>query len=109
MGGEDHCRQLLYFDGDPSSTDLARLFGIPVLAVIDGSAMAQTFGAVAHGLATYRDGVPFAGVLANSVSGEGHYEMLAEGLPPGIVAFGWLARDREISLPSRYLGLVGCQ
>ncbi len=123
MGGEDHCRRLLYeaageadliliegvmglFDGEPCSADLAILFGIPVLAVIDGSAMAQTFGAVAHGLATYRAGLPFAGVFANRVTGERHYGMLAESLPPGWVSFGWLARDADITLPDRHLGLV---
>lgn len=123
MGGEDHCRQLLYeaagdadliliegvmglFDGEPSSADLARLFGIPVLAVIDGSAMAQSFGPVAHGLATYRPGLPFAGVFANRVAGERHYQMLAESLPLGVTAFGWLARDADITLPERHLGLV---
>lgn len=123
MGGEDHCRQLLYeaageadliliegvmglFDGDPSSADLARLFGIPVLAVIDGSAMAQTFGALVHGLASYRAGMPFAGVFANRVAGERHYRMLAESLPPSITAYGWLARDAELTLPERHLGLV---
>ncbi|MDP2266538.1 MAG: cobyrinate a,c-diamide synthase, partial [Thiobacillus sp.] len=89
MGGAAHCRQLLYdaagdadliliegvmglFDGNPSSADLAREFGIPILAVIDASAMAQTFGAVAHGLATYRAGLPFAGVLANRVGSAAH-------------------------------------
>lgn len=123
MGGERHCRRLLYdaagaadliliegvmglFDGDPSSADLATLFGIPVLAVIDGSAMARTFGAVAHGLATYRPQVPFAGVLANNIAGEPHYKILAASLPPGIAACGWLARDERITLPSRHLGLV---
>lgn len=123
MGGEDHCRHLLYeaageadliliegvmglFDGERSSADLAMLFDIPVLAVIDGSAMAQTFGAIAHGLATYRPSLPFAGVFANRVAGERHYEMLAESLPPGMSAYGWLARDADISLPERHLGLV---
>lgn len=123
MGGEEHCRQLLYaaaaeadliiiegvmglFDGTSSSADLAMLFGIPVLAVIDGSAMAQTFGAIAHGLATYRTGLPFAGVFANRVAGEGHYQMLAESLPPALTPFGWLARDGEITLPERHLGIV---
>lgn len=123
MGGEAHCRHLLYeaastsdliliegvmglFDGEPSSADLAALLGIPVLAVIDGSAMAQTFGALAHGLATYRADVPFAGVLANRVAGERHYAMLAESLPPGMTCFGWLPRDAEIALPERHLGLV---
>lgn len=123
MGGEDHCRHLLYeaageadlilvegvmglYDGEPSSADLATLFNIPVLAVIDGSAMAQTFGAISHGLATYRPGLPFAGVFANRVAGERHYQMLAESLSPGVAAYGWLARDAEIALPERHLGLV---
>ncbi|MEE4463601.1 cobyrinate a,c-diamide synthase, partial [Azotobacter chroococcum] len=30
------------FDGAPSAADLARRFGVPVLAVIDAAAMAQT-------------------------------------------------------------------
>ncbi len=123
MGGEDHCRQLLYeaagdadliliegvmglFDGERSSADLAMLLNIPVLAVIDGSAMAQTFGAIVHGLATYRSGLPFAGVFANRIASEGHYQMLAESLPQGVTAYGWLARDVDITLPERHLGLV---
>nr|VFJ43741.1 MAG: hydrogenobyrinic acid a,c-diamide synthase (glutamine-hydrolysing) /cobyrinate a,c-diamide synthase [Candidatus Kentron sp. DK] len=123
MGGEGHCRKLLYdaageadlilvegvmglFDGKTSSADLAGLFGIPVLAVIDGSAMARTFGAITHGLATYRPGLPFAGVFANRVAGEGHYGMLRAGLPSRIAALGWLRRGEDLTLPERYLGLV---
>ena len=123
MGGEEHCRELLYaaaaeadliliegvmglFDGERSSADLAMLFGIPVLAVIDGSAMAQTFGAIAHGLASYRAGLPFAGVFANRVASERHYQMLVESLPPGLTVLGWLPRDASIALPERHLGLV---
>ncbi len=123
MGGEAHCRRLLYqaageadliliegvmglFDGERSSADLATLLGIPVLAVIDASQMAQTFGALAYGLATYRPGLPFAGVLANRIAGERHYQMLIDSLPPGLASFGWLPRDPDIALPSRHLGLV---
>ncbi|HKQ30325.1 MAG TPA: cobyrinate a,c-diamide synthase [Burkholderiales bacterium] len=120
MGGEEHCRELLYdaagevdliliegvmglFDGKPSSADLATLFGIPVLAVIDASGMAQTFGAVAYGLTRYRDDVPSAGVFANRVGSEGHAAMLTTD-PAGLA--GWLARDADIALPDRHLGLV---
>ncbi len=123
MVGERDCKALLYqaaqeadliliegvmglFDGTPSSADLAGLFGVPVLALINAHAMAQTFGAVAHGLAHYRPGLPFAGVLANRVAGPGHAELLAESLPPGLRYFGWLPRDGEIALPDRHLGLV---
>ena len=121
MGGVAHCRQLLFdagadadlilvegamglFDGEPSSADLAMLFNIPVAAVIDASGMAQTFGAVAHGLASYRKGLPFAGVIANRVAGERHGEMLAESLHTPLL--GSIARDPLMALPERHLGLT---
>jgi len=123
MGGEAHCRELLYraaceadliliegvmglHDGTPSSADLAWRFSLPVLAVIDGSAMAQTFGAIAHGLATYRPGLRFSGVLANRVGSASHAQMLRESLPEGMAWFGALPRDEAYALPSRHLGLV---
>lgn len=123
MGGEAHCRELLYraacgadlilvegvmglHDGTPSSADLALRFGLPVLAVIDGAAMAQTFGAIAYGLATYRPGLRVAGVLANRVGSATHAQMLRESLPEGMAWYGALPRDEAYSLPSRHLGLV---
>ncbi|HRY14257.1 MAG: cobyrinate a,c-diamide synthase [Candidatus Competibacteraceae bacterium] len=123
MVGERDCKALLYraaqeadliliegvmglFDGTPSSADLAQLFGVPILALINAHAMAQTFGAVAHGLAHYRPGLPFAGVLANRVAGPSHAALLAESLSLEIHDYGWLPRDSEITLPDRHLGLV---
>jgi len=123
MVGEQACKQQLYeaaaeadliliegvmglFDGSPSCADLAELFGIPVLALIDASAMAQTFGAIAHGLAHYRPALPFAGIVANRVASQGHGEMLAESLPDNVNYFGGLLRNEAITLPERHLGLV---
>ncbi|WP_394789215.1 cobyrinate a,c-diamide synthase [Rhodoferax sp.] len=123
MGGEAHCRALLHaaaleadvilvegvmglFDGTPSSADLAQALGLPVLAVIDGSAMAQTFGAVAHGLSTYRPGLQFAGVLANRVGSDSHAQMLQDSLPAGLRWFGAMPRSASFALPERHLGLV---
>ncbi|MCQ4287001.1 cobyrinate a,c-diamide synthase [Pseudomonas stutzeri] len=97
------------FDGTPSAADLARHFDIPVLAVIDGSAMAQTFGALAHGLASYQPDLPFAGVLANRVGSSRHGEILRDCLPEHIDWFGALPRSESVSLPSRHLGLVQAQ
>lgn len=124
--GEDGCRQLLaeaaesadlilvegvmgLFDGTPSSADLAELFGIPLLAVIDAAAMAQTFGAIAHGLASYRPNLPFAGVVANRVASSDHGEMLAQSLPKETHYFGGLLRNAAMELPERHLGLVQAQ
>ncbi len=123
MGGEQHCAELLadaarqadlilvegvmgLHDGTPSCADLALRFDLPVLAVVDAQAMAQTFGAVVHGLAAYRPGLRLAGALANRVGSPGHTRMLRDSLPPGIAWHGALARGPHYALPARHLGLV---
>ncbi|MBP6203616.1 MAG: cobyrinate a,c-diamide synthase [Azonexus sp.] len=93
------------FDGQPSAADIATRFGIPVMALIDAGAMAQTFGALAHGLATFRPGLPFAGVLANRTASEGHIKLLRNSLPAGMGWFGALPKSSD-SLPERHLGLL---
>jgi cobyrinic acid a,c-diamide synthase len=122
MVGEAACRRLLaqaaaeadliliegvmgLFDGTPSSADLATTFGVPVLAVISAKAMAQTFGAVAFGLAQFRPQVPFYGVLANRVGSARHAQMLEEALPPDLRWCGHITASDEIALPDRHLGL----
>jgi cobyrinic acid a,c-diamide synthase len=123
MGGLGHCRELLYraaldadliliegvmglYDGGPSSADLAQAFNVPVALVIDGSAMAQTFGAVALGIKQYRSALSLHGVLANRVAGAGHAAMLAESLPSAIRFLGALPKDEALAIPDRHLGLV---
>ena len=123
MTGEADCAQRLHdaalvadliivegvmglYDGAPSAADLAHHFGLYVLAVIDAGAMAGTFGALAHGLQTYCDGLNFAGVLANRVASVGHAEMLQVSLRDPDQWQGALMRDEALILPERHLGLV---
>lgn len=94
------------FDGEPSAADIAARLRLHVIAVIDASAMAQTFGAIAHGLQHYRPGLAWAGVLANRVAGEGHAHMLRDSLDEDSPWLGAIARDGAFSLPERHLGLV---
>jgi cobyrinic acid a,c-diamide synthase len=94
------------FDGDPSSADLAQRFGLPVMAVIDGSAMAQTFGALACGLAAYRSDVSVYGVAANRIGSAYHAQLLKESVPSSLQWLGALPRDASLALPERHLGLV---
>ena len=105
------------FDGDPSAADLAQRFDVPVLAVVDASAMAGTFGALAFGLQHYRPGLPWAGVLANRVGSARHADMLQAGLREPQDWLGALmrvtlkadvgaARAAGALLPERHLGLV---
>jgi len=119
--GEEHCRGLLYeaagsadllivegvmglFDGEPSSADLAEAFGLPIAPVIDASAMAQTFAAVLHGLATFRPSLRLAGAVANRLGSAYHGELLRAAVP-GATALACLPRLTEAALPGRHLGL----
>ncbi|MGZ8256689.1 MAG: cobyrinate a,c-diamide synthase [Gallionella sp.] len=123
MGSVEECRAHLYqaaceadliliegvmglFDGKPSSAELAKQFGVPILAVIDAGAMAQTFAALAVGLARLDSELPFFGVLANRVASERHAQMLTEHLPSDLKFCGALPRAAEITLPERHLGLL---
>jgi cobyrinic acid a,c-diamide synthase len=126
MVGEDLCADLLWraageadlilvegvmglFDGQPSAADLARLFQLPVLVVINAKAMAQTFGAMALGMAIYQPDLPVIGFMANWVANPNHAATLANSLPPGFKWHGYLSRDESVQLPSRHLGLVQAQ
>ncbi|NHZ93302.1 cobyrinate a,c-diamide synthase [Massilia sp. CCM 8733] len=91
------------YDGTPSSADLAREFGLPVLAVIDASAMAQTAGALVLGLRDYGP-VDMAGVIANRVATKGHAAMVAASMRD-IALIAVLPRQSK-TLPERHLGLV---
>ena len=123
MMGENYCRQVLYqaaleadliiiegamglFDGEPSSADLAAFFGIPIIIVISAKAMAQTFGAIAHGLTSYRDHLKFAGVIANGVGSQRHNDLISQSIPNNVNLLGCFPRKDEMELPHRHLGLI---
>jgi cobyrinic acid a,c-diamide synthase len=120
MVGEQECRRLVgearsaadlvliegvmgLYDGTPSSADLARALDLPVLAVIDVSAMAQTIGAVATGLRDFGP-VRLAGVIANGVASAGHAAMVSAALRD-VPLVATLPR-LPASFPERHLGLV---
>ena len=91
------------YDGNPSSADLANEFGVPVLAVLDASAMAQTVGALAMGLRDFGP-VHLAAVIANRIASSGHAKMVADAMRD-IPLLGSLPRQ-TMALPERHLGLV---
>jgi len=123
MTGEDDIRRRLHaaatqsdliliegvmglFDGEPSAADLAEKFNIPVLGVIDASAMAGTFAALAFGLRHYRPQLPWAGVLANRVASASHAQMLEAGIDEPGSWMGAVMRNQTLTLPERHLGLT---
>ena len=123
MAGAEYCRQQFFmaaqsadlilvegamgmFDGEPSSADLAATFGIPIALVMDVKGMAQTAAAVALGLANYRDDVEVIGLIANNCGTERHAQLVRDALDGRMPLLANLARDEEVALPERHLGLV---
>ncbi|NSZ64129.1 cobyrinate a,c-diamide synthase [Agrobacterium tumefaciens] len=102
------------FDGIPvaenrtgSAADLARLFGIPVLLVLDVSGQSQTAAAVAYGFAHYDPVVTMAAVVLNRAGSERHRTLCTEAIEKiGLPVAGCVLRDPSLILPERHLGLV---
>ncbi len=102
------------FDGIPAgagrtgaAADLARLYGLPVLLVLDVSGQSQTAAAIAKGFASYDPGVRIAGVVLNRVASERHHKLAADAIEAlGLPVVGAIMRDPTLSLPERHLGLV---
>jgi len=94
------------FDGTPSAAELAVKLGLPILAIIDGSGMANSFGAIAYGLKYYQAGTPLNAAFANRVGSERHADILEHSLPEGIAWYGHLPSDADAALPERHLGLL---
>ena len=100
------------FDGrdslgkEASSAHLAKLLGLPVILVVDASAMAGSIAALAKGFATFDPDVRLAGVIANRVGGARHTDILRAALTAvDLPLLGYLTRDPALELPSRHLGL----
>lgn len=90
-----------------STAEMAGLLGLPVVLVIDASAMAESVGAVAKGFATVGS-AKVAGVLFNRVAGPNHFNLLKRAVESDakLKAFGWLPAETGLAIPERHLGLV---
>ena len=90
-----------------SAADLARLFGIPVLLVLDVSGQSQTAAAIAHGFAHYDPQVRMAAVVLNRAGSERHRTLCTEAIEKiGLPVAGCVLRNPSLVLPERHLGLV---
>ncbi len=100
------------FDGRPGAADSwPQALGIPVLGVIDASAMAGTFGAPAPGAESpYAPGCRGPACSPTAWRAPAHARMLEEGTPAGQPGAGdgqgAVARTPAMALPERHLGLT---
>lgn len=90
-----------------AAADIARLYDVPCLVILDVSGQSQTAAALAKGFAAYDPKVRIAGVVLNQVASPRHEAMARDAIEAiGIKVFGAVYRNPDMALPERHLGLV---
>lgn len=90
-----------------AASDLARLFGLPVLLVLDVSGQSQTAAAIACGFMHYDPAVKMAACVLNRAGSERHKKLSGDAIEAlGLPVVGTVLRDPTLTLPERHLGLV---
>ena len=124
MMGENHCQALLskaamesdvilvesmmgLHDNQPSNAQLANLFGLPIILIMNVAKFAQTASAVVEGMSSYAEGANIVRVIGNRVASNNHHHLLEENL--GEIYGGSVRRDPRFEIPQRHLGLVQAQ
>jgi cobyrinic acid a,c-diamide synthase len=99
------------FDGSEGKSDrgstaeMAKLLDLPVLLVIDASAMARSAAALIHGFTSFDPNVRIAGVILNNVGSETHAGMIRDAVAGAVPILGALPRAKDLVVPERHLGL----
>lgn len=102
-----------YYDGvggnstEGSTYEVAKVTDTPVILIVDGKGASVSLAAMIRGIAEYRDDSNIAGVILNRVSA-GYYDRLKALIEEecGLKVFGYVPELKNLSVPSRHLGLV---
>lgn len=87
-----------------SSAHVAKTLDIPVILVVNVHGMSRSAAAIVKGFSEYDRQVNVAGVILNQVGSERHARLLRDALTD-IPIIGTLPRNKDITVPSRHLGL----
>lgn len=101
------------YDGlDPKGADsnaaLARLLGAPVLLIVDTLGMTRGIAPLVLGYQAFDPEVRIAGLILNKVGGPRHEAKLRAALEhyTDVPVLGAVARDSDLEIPERHLGLI---
>jgi cobyrinic acid a,c-diamide synthase len=101
------------FDGvagnteEGSTAEIAKLFELPIVLVVDAGNSARSIAAVIRGFETFDSKLRFAGIVLNRVAGDAHFRMLEAAISQSsrVPVLGWLPMDADAAIPERHLGL----
>ena len=90
-----------------STAHVAKILDVPVLLVIDARGVSRSLAAVVKGFSEF-DNVNIQGIILNNVGSERHVKLVRDSLTSAginIPVIGALPKNKELSIPSRHLGL----
>src|SRR5207302_1481710 len=87
------------------TAEMAKILGVPVILVIDASAMPRSAAALIHGFAGFDPKTRLAGVILNNVGGSVHADMIREAVADSIPVLGAIPRVPDLAMKERHLGL----
>lgn len=103
-----------FYDGrsgateEGSTAEMSKLLGLPVILVVDASAMARSAAAMVFGYRLFDRKTKLIGVIFNRIAGTGHLNYLREAMTslPMLECFGGIPVRNDINIPERHLGLT---
>jgi len=94
-------------DGQASSAALAQALGLPVILLVDCAKMSHSIAPLIFGFQHFAKRKLIDGVILNKIGSKRHEMMLREALKPlDVPVIGAIARDSNLVLPERHLGLI---
>ncbi|GJL53344.1 MAG: cobyrinic acid a,c-diamide synthase [Nitrospirales bacterium] len=90
-----------------SAVEQAKQLGLPILLVVDASAMARSAAAMVHGYAMFDPALHINGVLFNRIKSDGHFRLLKDAVEneTKVKVVGYVRPDPGLTIPDRHLGL----
>ncbi|WP_340819111.1 cobyrinate a,c-diamide synthase [Methanolobus sp. WCC4] len=87
-----------------SSAHVAKSLDIPVILIVNVHGMSRSAAAIVKGFSEFDRDVKVAGVILNKVGSPRHAQMIIDSIPD-IPVVGTLPRNKDVTVPSRHLGL----
>ncbi|MDP3104784.1 MAG: cobyrinate a,c-diamide synthase [Candidatus Methanoperedens sp.] len=90
-----------------STAHVAKILDVPVLLVVDARGVSRSIAAVVKGFSEF-DTVNIQGIILNNAGSERHVKLVRDSLTSArikIPVIGSLPKNKNISIPSRHLGL----
>ncbi len=89
-----------------SSAHIAKILDVPVLLVINAHGASRSIAAVVKGFSEFDSKVRIQGIILNNTGSFRHIKLIKDSLlGAGIPVIGALGVNKELSIPSRHLGL----